>query len=143
MSEKTAQQEVKTDNRKYIYAIGRRKGAIATLRLFGKGSGKFVVNGMPLETYFTTAILRQVAVRPLALTNTADQYDGTISVKGGGVRGQSDAVRLAFARAIVETEPGYKLTVKKAGLLTRDPRVKERKKYGLKRARRAPQWAKR
>lgn len=139
----TEQDVFKAGNRKYIYAIGRRKGAIATLRLYGKGAGKFAVNGKALESYFTTPILQQVAVKPLTLTNTADQYDADISVQGGGVRGQSDAVRLAFARALVEADAGYKMSVKKAGLLTRDPRVKERKKYGLKRARRAPQWAKR
>lgn len=133
----------KPGNRKYIFSVGRRKGATATLRLYAKGEGKFVVNGKPLESYFTTAILQQVAVKPLVLTNTADQYDANISVQGGGVRGQSDAVRLAFARALVEADAGYKMSVKKAGLLTRDARVKERKKYGLKKARRAPQWAKR
>lgn len=137
------QETFKPGNRKYTFAIGRRKGATANLRMYGKGAGKIMINGKTLEAYFPTEILRQSAVKALTLTNTADQFDGVITVMGGGIRGQSDAVKLAFARAVVAVEPGYKATIKKAGLLTRDARVKERKKYGLKRARRAPQWAKR
>ena len=133
----------KPGNRKYTYARGRRKSSVAQIRLYGKGSGKFYVNGQDLQAYFPTEILRQTAVLPLKMTNTADQYDATLSVKGGGIRGQSDAVKLAFARALVKADEGYKIPVKKSGLLTRDARVKERKKYGLKRARRAPQWSKR
>lgn len=134
---------LKPGNRKFVYAIGRRKEAIAKVRLYGKGSGTFVVNGKALTNYFPTAILQQAAIRPLTLTNTMDQYDAQVDVVGGGPRGQSDAVKLAIARALVKADQGYKITVKKAGLLTRDARVKERKKFGLKRARRAPQWAKR
>lgn len=134
---------LKTGNRKFTYAIGRRKQAIAKVRLYGKGEGTFVVNGKELTKYFPTAILQQAAIRPLSLTNTADQYDASVEVVGGGPRGQSDAVKLGIARALVKADQGYKITVKKAGLLTRDARVKERKKFGLKRARRAPQWAKR
>lgn len=134
---------LKPGNRKFIYAIGRRKQAIAKVRLYGKGSGTFVVNGKELNNYFTTGILQQAALRPLVLTNNLDQYDVQVEVIGGGPRGQSDAVKLGIARALVKADQGYKLTVKKAGLLTRDARVKERKKFGLKRARRAPQWAKR
>ncbi len=140
MSEKNS---IKTGNRKYTYAIGRRKSAIAKVRLYGKGAGQVTVNGKELAAYFPTAILQQMAIRPLTVTNTADQYDAVVEVVGGGPRGQSDAVKMAVARALVLADQGYKLTVKKAGLLTRDARVKERKKFGLKRARRAPQWAKR
>ncbi len=134
---------LKTGNRKFIYAIGRRKSAIARIRLYAKGAGTFVVNGKPLVNYFPTAILQQAAIRPLTVANMADQYDAVVDVIGGGPRGQSDAMKLAVARALVKSDAGYKITIKKAGLLTRDPRVKERKKFGLKRARRAPQWAKR
>lgn len=135
--------EFKPGNRKYVYARGRRKNAVAQARLYPKGSGQYFVNGKELNAYFPTEILRQSAVLPLKTTNTADQYDATVSVVGGGVRGQSDAVKLALARALVKADEGYKIPVKKAGLLTRDARVKERKKYGLKKARRAPQWSKR
>lgn len=134
---------LKTGNRKFIYAIGRRKSAIAKIRLYSKGAGTFMVNGKTLANYFPTAILQQAAIRPLTVANMADQYDAVVDVVGGGPRGQSDAMKLAVARALVKADTGYKITIKKAGLLTRDARVKERKKFGLKRARRAPQWAKR
>lgn len=134
---------LKTGNRKFVYAIGRRKSATAKIRLYGKGSGTFVVNGRPLQEYFPTAILQQAAIRALTATNNVDQYDANVEVMGGGPRGQSDAVKLAVARALVKADEGFKVVVKKEGLLTRDARVKERKKFGLKRARRAPQWAKR
>lgn len=133
----------KPGNRKYIYARGRRKNATAQARLYPKGSGQVYVNGKELAVYFPMALLRQAAVLPLSATNTADQYDATIAVSGGGIRGQSDAIKLAIARALVKADEGYRIPVKKAGLLTRDARVKERKKFGLKKARRAPQWSKR
>jgi len=133
----------KPGNRKYTYAVGRRKRAIAQLRLYGKGSGKVFVNGKPMAHYFTTAILQQAALRPLALTNLQEDYDATVVVRGGGVRGQADAVRLAIARALIDIDIELRPLLKKSGFLRRDARVKERKKYGLKRARRAPQWSKR
>jgi small subunit ribosomal protein S9 len=133
----------KPGNRKYIYARGRRKSAVAQARLYAKGTGRVIVNGMELEAYFPTEILRQTAVLPMKATNTADQYDITVSVSGGGIRGQSDAVKLALARALVKADEGYRIPVKKSGFLTRDARVKERKKFGLRKARRAPQWSKR
>lgn len=136
-------QEFKPGNRKYNYAVGRRKEAVAQVRLYGKGSGKFVVNGRTLSEYFQNPLLEQTAVLPLRMSNLMDEYDATIAVKGGGKRGQSDAVSLAIARALTEVSPELRPVIKKAGLLTRDSRVKERKKYGLKRARRAPQWSKR
>ena len=139
----TKAEDFKPGNRKYTFALGRRKSAIAQVRLYAKGSGKIFINGLPIEEYLTTELLRQSALLPLELTNTADVFDATIVVKGGGKPGQSDAIKLALARAIVEVDDGYKTVVKKAGYLTRDARVKERKKYGLKKARRAPQWSKR
>ena len=133
----------KAGNRKYVYKVGRRKRAIAQVRMYGKGSGAIVVNGREFKEYFPTTILQQLALLPLSDTNQADTYDISIVVKGGGIRGQADAVRLGIARALVENEEGFKSQIKKSGYLTRDSRVKERKKYGLKRARRAPQWSKR
>ena len=133
----------KPGNRKYTYKIGRRKRAIAQIRMYGKGSGVIVVNKREFKEYFPTTILQQLALLPLTDTNQADIYDISVLVRGGGIRGQADAIRLAIARAIVENEEGFKSQIKKAGYLTRDSRVKERKKYGLKRARRAPQWSKR
>lgn len=138
------EQEVfKPGNRKYTYAVGRRKEAIAQVRLYGKGSGKYVVNGKEISEYLTTELLRLRAFAPLDQANLKDTYDATILVKGGGKRGQADAIKLAFARALVEIDEALKPQIKKAGLLTRDARVKERKKYGLRKARRAPQWSKR
>lgn len=133
----------KPGNRKYIYAVGRRKEAVAQVRLYAKGSGKVFVNGKSLQNYLPTELLQQEALKPLLLNNLADQFDITVVVRGGGVRGQAEAIRLGVARALVTFEEGYRSQIKKAGLLTRDARVKERKKYGLKRARRAPQWSKR
>ena len=144
--EKTDKKEpvvLKTGNRKYIYTIGRRKSAIAQIRFYAKGSGQVVVNGREFKDYFPTATLQQLALLPLTDTNTADTYDISVVVKGGGVRGQADAVRLGIARALVQAEEGFKGQIKKSGYLTRDSRVKERKKYGLRGARRAPQWSKR
>lgn len=129
--------------RKYIYAVGRRKSAIAQIRLYPKGKGVYVVNGKPLAEYFTTGIQQQKALQALVATNLNNDFDATIVVRGGGVIGQADAVKLALTRALVTHDEGYKKQVKTEGLLTRDSRVKERKKPGLKRARRAPQWSKR
>lgn len=134
---------LKTGNRKYIYKVGRRKSAVAQVRMYGKGSGQIVVNGREFKEYFPTTILQQLALLPLTETNQADAYDLSVLVKGGGIRGQADAIRLGIARALVEDEEGFKAQIKKAGYLTRDSRVKERKKYGLRGARRAPQWSKR
>jgi small subunit ribosomal protein S9 len=121
---------------------GRRKEAVARVRL-RPGTGKVTVNGKPIEQYFTTATQRNSAVEALRVTNTAEQYDVDASIFGGGVTGQSGAMRMGVARSLVELDPESRPALKKAGLLTRDSRRKESKKYGLKKARKAPQYTKR
>lgn len=133
----------KAGNRKYIYAVGRRKSAIAQVRLYQKGSGQVIVNDRELNDYFPTETLRQAALAPLMEMNLLDSHDMTVHVVGGGVKGQADAVKLGVARALNLQDEGYRPLMKKAGFLTRDARVKERKKFGLRGARRAPQWSKR
>lgn len=143
MAEKKEQPIFKPGKRKYIYAIGRRKSATVQLRLYGKGSGKFVVNGLTFRDYFQNPLLERNATEALAMNNLMDAYDASLLVRGGGKMGQSGAIRLAFARALIAEKADLRPQLKKAGLLKRDPRVKERKKYGLRGARRAPQWSKR
>ncbi len=121
---------------------GRRKEAVARVRL-RPGTGKVTVNGKPIEQYFTTATQRNSAVEALRVTNTSEQYDVDASIFGGGVTGQSGAMRMGVARSLVELDPESRPALKKAGLLTRDSRRKESKKYGLKKARKAPQYTKR
>ncbi len=142
MSEKEST-TFKAGNRKYIYAVGRRKSAIAQVRLYQKGSGQVIVNDRPLEDYFPTGTLQQAALAPLMEMNLLDSHDMTVKVVGGGVKGQADAVKLGVARALNLEDEGHRPLMKKAGFLTRDARVKERKKFGLRGARRAPQWSKR
>lgn len=126
----------------YIYALGRRKTAIAQTRLFTGGKGDIQVNGKPYTTYFTVYDLQEAVTAPLKAIGMADA-DVQLKVKGGGMRGQAEAARLGISRALIELNPAYRKTLKKMGFLMRDPREKERKKYGLKKARKAPQWAKR
>lgn len=127
----------------YYEGIGRRKESTARVRLM-RGSGKFLVNGKPLEDYFPRIGDKEKALAPLQITNeNPSQLDIVVSVKGGGVTGQTDAVKLGLARALVKMSPDYRTILRKAGLLTRDPREKERKKPGLKRARKAPTYTKR
>jgi small subunit ribosomal protein S9 len=121
---------------------GRRKEAVARARL-RPGSGTVTINGRPFETYFTTAAHRMVVSEPLRVTGTESSYDVDASIDGGGVAGQAGALRMAIARSLVEVDPESRVPLKKAGLLTRDPRKKESKKYGLKKARKAPQFTKR
>lgn len=127
---------------KYFQAIGRRKTATAQVRL-SEGSGKIVVNGKPLKAFFTTEELQGVVVRPLKEVGKTDQFDVSIKTVGGGVVGQAEASRLGIARALVEMEEALKTVLKACGLMTRDPRKKERKKFGKRGARRSPQWRKR
>lgn len=128
---------------RYIFAIGRRKTANARVKLFSDGNGEFTVNGKPFAVYFPTFQLRQAATAPLDLQGMAKSVNLTVAVSGGGIVTQSKAMSLAIARAMVILDPNHKLVLKKQDLLTRDARKKERKKPGLKRARRAPQWQKR
>ncbi|MGH9031449.1 MAG: 30S ribosomal protein S9 [Acidimicrobiia bacterium] len=125
-----------------IQKTGRRKEAVARVRLRA-GSGVITVNGRPFETYFPILTHRVVATEALRLTQTADVYDVEASLDGGGVSGQAGALRLGIARALVSLDDEARPGLKKAGLLTRDAREKERRKYGLKKARKAPQYSKR
>lgn len=127
----------------YLYAVGRRKEAIATVKLYKNGKGHITVNGKLYSEYFSTDELRQIVSSPLRSVGQADKVDIEARVFGGGLRGQAEAIRLGIARALIQLNINFKKNLRKAGFLTRDPRVKERKKYGLKRARRAPQWQKR
>lgn len=122
---------------------GRRKKAVARVRLL-PGTGEFIINNRDIDRYFSGMdTLIMVARQPLELTNTAGQFDVKVNVHGGGFTGQSGAIRLGIARALVEADPNLRKELKDAGYLTRDSRMTERKKYGLKKARRAPQFSKR
>ena len=127
---------------KYSYGTGRRKTATARVRLY-EGSGQVVVNNKPAKTYLSPASLLDVVLQPLVAVGMKDRFDISIIVSGGVPRGQADAIRHGIARALLDVDVTMRKTLKSAGLLTRDPRAKERKKPGLKRARRAPQFAKR
>lgn len=123
-------------------AVGRRKKAIARVRLI-PGEGKIVINGRDIDNYFGLETLKMTVRQPLALTSLEGRYDVLVNVYGGGLAGQAGAIRHGVARALVKADPELRPAIKKAGFLTRDPRMKERKKYGLKAARRAPQFSKR
>ena len=125
-----------------IQSTGRRKEAVARVRMRA-GSGAITVNNRTFDTYFPVATQRVVATEALRVTQTADVYDIDVTVDGGGVSGQAGALRLGIARALVSLDEELRPTLKRAGLLTRDAREKERRKYGLKKARKAPQYSKR
>ena len=126
----------------YFYGTGRRKKSVARVRVY-EGTGAITVNGRDIDDYFGLETLKLVVRQPLTLTETEGKYDLVVTVIGGGVSGQAGAIRHGLARALVAADINNKAVLKKAGLLTRDPRMKERKKYGLKAARRAPQFSKR
>jgi small subunit ribosomal protein S9 len=126
----------------YNSGTGRRKTAVARVRLL-PGEGEIVINGRSLVEHFGAAIDESDVRMPFRVTNTDGRYNAMIKVEGGGVTGQAGAVRHGIARALLELDPEHRLPLRQAGLLTRDPRMKERKKYGLKRARKAPQYTKR
>ena len=125
------------------WGTGRRKKAIARVRLIPAGDGVITVNGKSLDEYFTLDTMKFIVRQPLVLTETSAKYDVAINVVGGGYTGQAGAIRHGISRALLEAEPETRAALKKAGFLTRDSRMKERKKYGLKKARRAPQFSKR
>ncbi len=125
-----------------VQSTGRRKRAVARVRL-RPGTGQILVNTRPIEQYFPTATHRMVASEPLRLTNTDEMYDVDATLDGGGITGQAGALRMGIARALIELDPEMRPLLKKSGLLTRDAREKESKKYGLKKARKAPQYSKR
>ena len=125
-----------------VQATGRRKSSIARVRLY-EGTGRVIINDRPLEVYFPTMAQRIRVLEPLREAQIEGRYDVIASTEGGGTTGQADALRLGIARALIEVEPELRPGLKKAGLLTRDPRKVERKMYGLKKSRKAPQYTKR
>ena len=129
--------------RPYVYGTGRRKSSVARVHLIPNGTGVITVNGREIDDYFGLETLKLIVRQPLVATGTTGKVDVDATVKGGGVSGQAGAIRHGIARALVVLDENYRPTLKAAGLLTRDPRMKERKKYGLKAARRAPQFSKR
>lgn len=126
----------------YFYGTGRRKHSVSRVRLYA-GSGSVNINGREMNDYFGLETLKLIVRQPMNLTGTADKLDVICTVKGGGVTGQAGAIRHGIARALLQYDAGLRPALKSAGFLTRDPRMKERKKYGLKAARRAPQFSKR
>ena len=133
----------KTKKKLQYWGTGRRKKAIARVRLIPNGKGDIIINKRTIDEYFGLDTLKLIVRQPLALTETLDKFDVMVNVCGGGMTGQAGAIRHGIARALVVADEAFKPAVKKAGFLTRDPRAKERKKYGLKKARRAPQFSKR
>ncbi len=129
--------------KKYNYGTGRRKSSVARVRLFENGTGSIIINGRDIDDYFGLETLKLIVRQPLAALGLADKVDLIVTVTGGGVSGQAGAIRHGLSRALVTLNPEYRPTLKAAGFMTRDPRMKERKKYGLKGARRAPQFSKR
>ncbi|MBR0144662.1 MAG: 30S ribosomal protein S9 [Clostridia bacterium] len=129
--------------RPYVYGTGRRKSSIARVRLYPNGTGKITINNRDIDDYFGLETLKLVVRQPLVAIDALEKYDMVVSVSGGGVSGQAGAIRHGAARALLNVSADYRPILKKAGFLTRDPRMKERKKYGLKAARRAPQFSKR
>ena len=127
----------------YKYGTGRRKSSVARVHLFENGTGAITINGRDIDDYFGLETLKMVVRQPLNTTSTLGKVDIVSTVEGGGVSGQAGALRHGISRALLQVNPDFRPILKKAGFLTRDPRMKERKKYGLKAARRAPQFSKR
>lgn len=127
---------------KYYYGTGRRKHSVARVRIY-PGSGNVTINGRDIDNYFGLETLKLIARQPLSLTDNLDKFDVICTVTGGGVTGQAGAIRHGLTRALLKYDEELRPILKKAGFVTRDPRMKERKKYGLKAARRAPQFSKR
>ena len=130
------------EGKPYFYGTGRRKSSVARVRIYN-GTGKVTINDRDIDDYFGLETLKLIVRQPLNLTGTADKFDIVCRVNGGGVTGQAGAIRHGVARALLQYDAELRADLKKAGFLTRDPRMKERKKYGLKGARRAPQFSKR
>ena len=129
--------------RKYHYGTGRRKSSVARVRVYENGTGSITINGRDIDEYFGLETLKLLVRQPLVTTEQLGKVDIVATVTGGGVTGQAGAIRHGVARALLGLNPEYRAALKAAGYLTRDPRMKERKKYGLKAARRAPQFSKR
>ena len=129
--------------RAYHYGTGRCKASVARVRVYDNGTGSITINGRDIDDYFGLETLKLIVRQPLNTTGTIGKVDIVCTVEGGGVTGQAGAIRHGISRALLEVNPEYRAELKAAGFLTRDPRMKERKKYGLKAARRAPQFSKR
>jgi len=141
--EKEKEKETKEEISSYFEATGRRKTSIARVRLYTKGEKEIIVNNKPYDVYFPTIEMKKIIESPLEKMKCLDKFRITINVKGGGIHSQSEAVMHGISRALVEFNPDFRKKLRKAGCLTRDPRQRERKKFGLKRARRSRQWRKR
>jgi small subunit ribosomal protein S9 len=129
-------------NQQYFYGTGRRKSAVARVRLY-PGTGVVIINGKPMEELFVRPLHRLTILKPLTVTEAQERFNAQVKVAGGGVSGWAGAIAHGIARALVVSDESLRAVLRRNGLLTRDPRVKERKKYGLKRARKAPQYTKR
>ena len=129
--------------KKYFYGTGRRKSSVARVRVYENGTGSVIINGRDINDYFGLETLKLVVNQPLVAADLVGKVDLVVTVTGGGVSGQAGAIRHGLSRALVTLNPEYRATLKAAGFMTRDPRMKERKKYGLKAARRAPKFSKR
>ena len=127
----------------YFYGTGRRKSSVARVRVYENGTGSIIINGRDIDDYFGLETLKLIVRQPLVTTGNVDKFDVETTVTGGGVTGQAGAIRHGISRALLLVNEEYRPALKAAGFLTRDPRMKERKKYGLKAARRAPQFSKR
>ena len=131
------------DSNPYFYGTGRRKSSVARVRVYPNGTGAITINGRDIDDYFGLDTLKLIVRQPMELTETVGAFDIVCTVTGGGVTGQAGAIRHGISRALLQYNAELRPTLKAAGFLTRDPRMKERKKYGLKAARRAPQFSKR
>ena len=129
--------------KKYFYGTGRRKSSVARVRVYENGTGSIIINGREIDNYFGLDTLKLIVNQPLVAANLVGKVDVVVTVAGGGVSGQAGAIRHGVSRALLLLNPEFRAALKAAGFLTRDPRMKERKKYGLKAARRAPQFSKR
>ena len=129
--------------KKYFYGTGRRKSSVARVRVYENGTGSIIINGRDINDYFGLETLKLIVNQPLVATGLVGKVDVVVTVAGGGVSGQAGAIRHGVSRALLLLNPEFRAALKAAGFLTRDPRMKERKKYGLKAARRAPQFSKR
>lgn len=131
------------DSERYIETVGRRKTSVARVRITPASKTTFLINGKELESYFPTKEMANIAIQPFSESKEIQKFKVTAHINGGGIHSQSEALRHGIARALVEYSAGLRKTLKKAGYLKRDPRAKERRKFGLKKARKAPQWSKR
>jgi len=143
MNSESLEKEIASKPDRYFQAVGRRKTALAQVRLFTRGEKQFLINGKPYQEYFTTPQDQQTAVASMVKMKCLDKFKVTVLVRGGGRNAQAEAIRHGTARVLVDFNNNFKKRLRKVGYLTRDSRMRERKKFGLKRARKAPQWAKR